>query len=125
VFAYHLAEQVAAVERALSDPDPWSGLRSYLVAISAMQANDQGLADTASPAVVLAALELPRAAGEEAGHPEKLRVGLSTHFYAGATPSAALFVHPSTTSTCGPREGPRSGGYLAGCVDQLATIGDP
>jgi alkanesulfonate monooxygenase SsuD/methylene tetrahydromethanopterin reductase-like flavin-dependent oxidoreductase (luciferase family) len=39
-------------------------------------------------------IDIYRAAGEEAGHPEKLRVGLSTHFYAGATPSAALAVHP-------------------------------
>jgi AcrR family transcriptional regulator len=45
VFADQMAEQVAAVERGLADPDPWSGLRSYLVAISAMQANDRGLAD--------------------------------------------------------------------------------
>jgi alkanesulfonate monooxygenase SsuD/methylene tetrahydromethanopterin reductase-like flavin-dependent oxidoreductase (luciferase family) len=29
------------------------------------------------------AIDLYRAAGEKAGHPEKLRVGISTHFYAG------------------------------------------
>ena len=35
------------------------------------------------------AVELYRHAGELAGHPEKLQVGISTHFYAAATPEAA------------------------------------
>jgi alkanesulfonate monooxygenase SsuD/methylene tetrahydromethanopterin reductase-like flavin-dependent oxidoreductase (luciferase family) len=35
-----------------------------------------------------------RAAGERAGHPEKLRVGLSTHFYAGASSGSAREVYP-------------------------------
>lgn len=45
VFAEQMAEHVAAVEAALADPDPWSGLRTYVVAIAALQAHDRGLAD--------------------------------------------------------------------------------
>ena len=40
------------------------------------------------------ALAIYRAAGERAGHPERLRVGISTHFFAGATPEAARAVYP-------------------------------
>ena len=40
------------------------------------------------------AVDVYRAAGDRAGHPEKLRVGISTHFYAGATPEAARAVFP-------------------------------
>jgi alkanesulfonate monooxygenase SsuD/methylene tetrahydromethanopterin reductase-like flavin-dependent oxidoreductase (luciferase family) len=32
--------------------------------------------------------------GVRAGHPEKLRVGISTHFHAGATPESARKVFP-------------------------------
>jgi len=39
-------------------------------------------------------IDIYRAAGHAAGHPEKLRVGISTHFYAAATPDEALAVHP-------------------------------
>jgi len=35
-----------------------------------------------------------RAAGERAGHPEQLRVGISTHFFAGASAQAAREVYP-------------------------------
>jgi alkanesulfonate monooxygenase SsuD/methylene tetrahydromethanopterin reductase-like flavin-dependent oxidoreductase (luciferase family) len=35
-----------------------------------------------------------RQAGERAGHPEKLRVGISTHFYAGENAAAAREVFP-------------------------------
>jgi alkanesulfonate monooxygenase SsuD/methylene tetrahydromethanopterin reductase-like flavin-dependent oxidoreductase (luciferase family) len=35
-----------------------------------------------------------RAAGERAGHPERLRLGLSTHLYVGADPTAARAVYP-------------------------------
>jgi alkanesulfonate monooxygenase SsuD/methylene tetrahydromethanopterin reductase-like flavin-dependent oxidoreductase (luciferase family) len=35
-----------------------------------------------------------RAAGERAGHPGKLRLGLSTHFFAGADPRSARAVYP-------------------------------
>jgi alkanesulfonate monooxygenase SsuD/methylene tetrahydromethanopterin reductase-like flavin-dependent oxidoreductase (luciferase family) len=35
-----------------------------------------------------------RTAGEQAGHSEKLRVGISTHFFAATTPSAARAVYP-------------------------------
>lgn len=40
------------------------------------------------------AVDLYRAAGERAGHPEKLRVAISTHFYAGADPRSARDVYP-------------------------------
>ena len=35
-----------------------------------------------------------RAAGERAGHPGKLRLGISTHLYVGADPTAARAVYP-------------------------------
>lgn len=40
------------------------------------------------------AVELYRAAGEGAGHLENLRVGISTHFFAGATPEEARDTFP-------------------------------
>ncbi len=40
------------------------------------------------------AAQIYRAAGERAGHPEKLKVGVSTHFFAGADPAAARAVYP-------------------------------
>lgn len=40
------------------------------------------------------AVDVYREAGEKAGHPEKLRVGISTHFYAGADPRSARDVFP-------------------------------
>jgi alkanesulfonate monooxygenase SsuD/methylene tetrahydromethanopterin reductase-like flavin-dependent oxidoreductase (luciferase family) len=40
------------------------------------------------------AVEIYREAGEKAGHPEKLRVGISTHFYAGADPRSAREIFP-------------------------------
>ena len=40
------------------------------------------------------AVAIYRAAGERAGHPERLRAGISTHFFAGATPEAAQAVYP-------------------------------
>ena len=40
------------------------------------------------------AVDIYRAAGERAGHPESLRVGISTHFYAGATPEEARRTFP-------------------------------
>lgn len=39
-------------------------------------------------------LDLYRAAGAAAGHTEKPRIAISTHFYAAATPDGALAVHP-------------------------------
>jgi alkanesulfonate monooxygenase SsuD/methylene tetrahydromethanopterin reductase-like flavin-dependent oxidoreductase (luciferase family) len=39
-------------------------------------------------------VDIYRAAGESAGHPERLRVGLSTHFFAGATPAGARETFP-------------------------------
>lgn len=40
------------------------------------------------------AVDLYRAAGEQAGHPERLRVAISTHFYAGADSRSARDVYP-------------------------------
>ena len=40
------------------------------------------------------AIAIYREAGEQAGHPEKLRVGISTHFFAAETPAAARTVFP-------------------------------
>nr|WP_238413018.1 LLM class flavin-dependent oxidoreductase [Saccharothrix deserti] len=40
------------------------------------------------------AVDIYRAAGERAGHPDKLRVGISTHFYAAATPEDARRTFP-------------------------------
>lgn len=40
------------------------------------------------------AVDMYRAAGDKAGHPEKLRVAISTHFYAGADPRSARDVYP-------------------------------
>ncbi len=40
------------------------------------------------------AVDIYRAAGDRAGHSEKLRVGISTHFFAGATPETARQVFP-------------------------------
>lgn len=45
VFAEEMARYVAAVERALAHPDPWEGLRGYLVEICAVQAENRALAD--------------------------------------------------------------------------------
>jgi alkanesulfonate monooxygenase SsuD/methylene tetrahydromethanopterin reductase-like flavin-dependent oxidoreductase (luciferase family) len=39
-------------------------------------------------------VDIYRQAGEAAGHPEKLRVGISTHFYAGATTEEARRTFP-------------------------------
>jgi alkanesulfonate monooxygenase SsuD/methylene tetrahydromethanopterin reductase-like flavin-dependent oxidoreductase (luciferase family) len=40
------------------------------------------------------AIAIYRAAGERAGHPDKLRVAISTHFFAGESPEAARRVFP-------------------------------
>lgn len=40
-------------------------------------------------------VDIYRAAGDRAGHPEKMSVGISTHFYAGASDSAAREVFPN------------------------------
>jgi AcrR family transcriptional regulator len=45
VFADQMADHVAAVEAALGEADSWEGLRSYLVAVTAMQATDRAVAD--------------------------------------------------------------------------------
>ena len=45
VFAEQMADHVAAVEAALGEADSWEGLRSYLVAVTAMQATDRAVAD--------------------------------------------------------------------------------
>lgn len=45
VFAEEMAGYAAAVERALAEPDPWTGLRGYLAEICALQAENRALAD--------------------------------------------------------------------------------
>ncbi len=45
VFAEEMAGYAAAVERALAEPDPWTGLRGYLAEICALQAGNRALAD--------------------------------------------------------------------------------
>jgi alkanesulfonate monooxygenase SsuD/methylene tetrahydromethanopterin reductase-like flavin-dependent oxidoreductase (luciferase family) len=40
------------------------------------------------------AIDLYRAAGQKAGHPEKLRVGISTHFHIGQTATTAREIYP-------------------------------
>lgn len=45
VFADTLQEVVAACERALANPDPWSAFRDHVLFLCELQANDRGLAD--------------------------------------------------------------------------------
>lgn len=45
VFAERMAAHVGAVESALADADPWNGFASYVEAVTAMQAQDRGIAD--------------------------------------------------------------------------------
>src|SRR3954468_18341900 len=44
VFAERMLEHLDAVQRALTDPDPWAGFASYIQAATAMQARDRGIA---------------------------------------------------------------------------------
>jgi alkanesulfonate monooxygenase SsuD/methylene tetrahydromethanopterin reductase-like flavin-dependent oxidoreductase (luciferase family) len=62
------------------------------------------------------AVEIYRQAGERAGHPEKLRVGISTHFFAGASPQAAREVFPYYHEYLRPKT-PTGRGFL---VDRAA-----
>jgi alkanesulfonate monooxygenase SsuD/methylene tetrahydromethanopterin reductase-like flavin-dependent oxidoreductase (luciferase family) len=62
------------------------------------------------------AVEIYREAGERAGHPEKLRVGISTHFFAGADPKAAREVFPYYHEYLRPKT-PGGRGFL---VDRVA-----
>lgn len=48
VFAERMHEELAAVEAALADPDPWNGFASYVKAVCSMQARDRGIADLAT-----------------------------------------------------------------------------
>jgi alkanesulfonate monooxygenase SsuD/methylene tetrahydromethanopterin reductase-like flavin-dependent oxidoreductase (luciferase family) len=41
------------------------------------------------------AVDIYRAAGEQAGHPERLRVGISTHMHVGETPASARAIYPN------------------------------
>ncbi|GIF26718.1 alkanesulfonate monooxygenase SsuD/methylene tetrahydromethanopterin reductase-like flavin-dependent oxidoreductase (luciferase family) [Actinoplanes tereljensis] len=77
------------------------------------------------------AVDLYRAAGERAGHPEKLRVGISTHFFAGPddvfpyyheylrpkTPGGRGFLVDRTAFTAGTRRGQA---IMIGPSDQVA-----
>jgi alkanesulfonate monooxygenase SsuD/methylene tetrahydromethanopterin reductase-like flavin-dependent oxidoreductase (luciferase family) len=61
-------------------------------------------------------VDVYRAAGERAGHPEKLRVGISTHFYAAPTAEAARDVYPYYHEYLRPKT-PGGRGFL---VDQAS-----
>jgi alkanesulfonate monooxygenase SsuD/methylene tetrahydromethanopterin reductase-like flavin-dependent oxidoreductase (luciferase family) len=81
------------------------------------------------------AVDIYRAAGEEAGHPEKLRVGISTHFYAASSEADAgevfepyhRYLHPSTNNGRGfvvdrgtfNASRQRQGALMIGTVEQL------
>jgi alkanesulfonate monooxygenase SsuD/methylene tetrahydromethanopterin reductase-like flavin-dependent oxidoreductase (luciferase family) len=59
------------------------------------------------------AVEIYRAAGERAGHLERLRVGVSTHFFVGATPAAAREVYPYYHEYLRPKS-PGARGFIVG-----------
>lgn len=61
----------------------------------------------------LRAVQIYRAAGERAGHPEKLRVGISTHFYVGEDAAAARAVYPYYHEYLRPKT-PGGRGFLVG-----------
>jgi alkanesulfonate monooxygenase SsuD/methylene tetrahydromethanopterin reductase-like flavin-dependent oxidoreductase (luciferase family) len=54
-----------------------------------------------------------RAAGETAGHADRLRVGISTHFYAAATPAVAREVYPYYYEYLRPKR-PGGRGFVVG-----------
>jgi alkanesulfonate monooxygenase SsuD/methylene tetrahydromethanopterin reductase-like flavin-dependent oxidoreductase (luciferase family) len=56
-------------------------------------------------------VDIYRAAGEHAGHPEKLRVGLSTHFHAASTSDKAREVFPYCHEYLRPKT-PRGRGWV-------------
>jgi alkanesulfonate monooxygenase SsuD/methylene tetrahydromethanopterin reductase-like flavin-dependent oxidoreductase (luciferase family) len=91
-------EDIPIAPRALQDPLPvWVGVGGSPE--SAARAGRLGLPMTlgliggslegARPAV-----DIYRAAGEQAGHAERLRVGISTHFHIGETAASAREVYP-------------------------------
>jgi alkanesulfonate monooxygenase SsuD/methylene tetrahydromethanopterin reductase-like flavin-dependent oxidoreductase (luciferase family) len=57
------------------------------------------------------AVDVYREAGERAGHPDKLKVAISTHFYAAATPEAAGDVYPYYHEYLRPK-GPGGRGFV-------------
>jgi hypothetical protein len=59
------------------------------------------------------AVDIYRAAGDQAGHSGNLRVGISTHFYAGPTPEAAREVFPYYREYLRPKT-PGGRGFLVG-----------
>jgi alkanesulfonate monooxygenase SsuD/methylene tetrahydromethanopterin reductase-like flavin-dependent oxidoreductase (luciferase family) len=69
------------------------------------------------------AVDIYREAGEKAGHPEKLRVGISTHLYAASSEHDAAdvfepyhrYLHPNTNNGRGARPGP-------GHLDELPPV---
>jgi alkanesulfonate monooxygenase SsuD/methylene tetrahydromethanopterin reductase-like flavin-dependent oxidoreductase (luciferase family) len=90
---------VAVVPRALQDPLPvWVGVGGS--PDSAERAGRLGLPMVlgyigGTLAHLRSLADAYRAAGERAGHPEKLKVAISTHFHAGADPAKARAVYPS------------------------------
>jgi alkanesulfonate monooxygenase SsuD/methylene tetrahydromethanopterin reductase-like flavin-dependent oxidoreductase (luciferase family) len=88
----------AIFPRAMQDPLPvWVGVGGTVS--SAERAGQLGLPMTlgyigGTLANLHLLVDAYRAAGDRAGHPGKLRLGLSTHLYAGADPAAARAVYP-------------------------------
>src|SRR3954447_23788880 len=94
--------------RALQEPLPvWVGVGGSPE--SAARAGSLGLPMMLGyiggpPAPARRTVDIYRAAGEAAGHPDKLRVGISTHFYAAETEQDAVgvfdhyrhYLHPAT-----------------------------
>jgi alkanesulfonate monooxygenase SsuD/methylene tetrahydromethanopterin reductase-like flavin-dependent oxidoreductase (luciferase family) len=88
----------AIIPRAMQDPLPvWVGVGGSVS--SAERAGRLGLPMTlgyigGTLAHLHPLVDAYRAAGDHAGHPGKLRLGLSTHLYVGADPAAARAVYP-------------------------------
>jgi alkanesulfonate monooxygenase SsuD/methylene tetrahydromethanopterin reductase-like flavin-dependent oxidoreductase (luciferase family) len=103
--------------RALQDPLPvWVGVGGS--PDSAARAGALGLPMTlgliGGPLVgARRAVDVYRAAGLRAGHPERLRVGISTHFYAGPTAEDARKVYPYYHEYLRPKT-PGGRGFLIG-----------
>jgi alkanesulfonate monooxygenase SsuD/methylene tetrahydromethanopterin reductase-like flavin-dependent oxidoreductase (luciferase family) len=110
-------EDVPIVPRALQDPLPvWVGVGGSPE--SAARAGWLGLPMTlgliGGPLEgARRAVEVYRAAGERAGHAERLRVGISTHFFVGETPASAREIYPYYHEYLRPKT-PGGRGFLVG-----------
>ncbi|MGI5121949.1 TetR/AcrR family transcriptional regulator [Marinactinospora thermotolerans] len=65
VFGEQLAQCTAELHKALQDPDPWNGFRSFVEKVGAMQTTDRGLTSALLS-------HFPDAAGHDHGHIEEL-----------------------------------------------------